>query len=398
MRRPTRRIIAIFCGLAMALIGAAAASAQTDSSSDGDADRLEAAPPPMDPALERGLDSLEPSAREQWPETFAGLWISGEDPDSDSISIAFTEGAEEHVSQLAKSFPYPEMLEPVTVGSSYRDLESLQGEMIDDRELTRDGELSVPDVPPAEYDLDIDLEANQVVATVAEPSEQTRAWFTERYGDDVAVRQGPLAKPSACNSRNDCEPLRGGLRVETPNNTECSIGFAAQRAGNPVVLGSGHCVGGGDPRFHGGTQYGSVADKATFGRVDGARHSVNNPFGITGKVYVDAATKGQAVAQESEWDNLAVGTTVCMSGAVNTNCGTVEGKNASPGYIQNAERFVRATYCSAEGDSGGSVYRSDRAFGIQSGEAGNCGANDTSLFSHIQYVQSRLNANLVFTP
>jgi hypothetical protein len=150
-------------------------------------------PPPLDPALEKSLFKLEPAARQRWPDTFAGLWITGETP-RDEIYITFTENAEENVAALAQDFPYPEMLRPWTFERSLRELEVLQREMGEDRELVAEGELEIPGLPDGRYDLSIDITQNAATATVEELEAETAAWFAERYGDAVVVEEGPLAE------------------------------------------------------------------------------------------------------------------------------------------------------------------------------------------------------------
>ena len=359
----------------------------------------------MDPALQEGLDWLEPRARDEYPNTFAGLWITGENPETDKIKIAFTAGAAAKVAALAEDFPYPEMLEAVTFEVSMTELEELQLEMRDDRELAHDGELEVPDMPGGHFDLDIDVKQNAVVVISDELTEDSREWFEASYGEEVVFEQGPIAEPNqGCTGRNNCAPLRGGLRITDPQDRVCSTAFTATGpAGNRVMLSAGHgCPGGsGSARYHSGVQYGEVLFRRVHGRVDVSRHSVNNPFLTVPRIFITATETNRAVRSMSTWENLVIDAKACKSGAGSQHqCDDIIGKHAMPDYVDSAERFVRTLYCSQDGDSGASVFRNERAHGIHSGNNGvtcNSGGH-RSYVGHIEYALNASNSNLVFTP
>jgi hypothetical protein len=146
--------------------------------------------------LEEAASGLEPTARERWPDSFAGLWI---DHDTGTVKIAFTQDASIKVEQLARLSTHPERLQAVTHERPLADLEELQQRMGDDRELARAGRLSLPGVPGHRYDLGIDVERNAVQVFLENPTAEAIAAFQERYGEDIVFEQG-IGQPDAPTS------------------------------------------------------------------------------------------------------------------------------------------------------------------------------------------------------
>lgn len=313
------------------------------------------------------------------------------------IFIAFTERAKRRVKRLGRKFPKPHRLRAVRVDDSLAALRELQGQMIADRESNpplvpadsvqaRSGprppeEEAPPDERPPEeppdeqpptpirYDLNIDVKRNVVVAIVEQQvTPELAAAFTQRYGVDVVVEQGHLAKPDACDNRFACGPdLRGGLATVLPGSPHpCSTAFNVRNESFVyAILSAGHC---GDPdpdmgadRSHGlpAIQYGQVVDDELASRVDAELHTVGNGFTATKPwIYVSDALKNVPVSRVGKYDELLVGQKVCKSGVGSvTSCGEVLGKHYSPSYVPNGQDFIRTSYCAQSRDSGGAVYR-----------------------------------------
>lgn len=148
------------------------------------------------PALEAAAETLEPRSRELWPDSFAGLWVDvSETGVYYSISVAFTRGAGDKVAQLARGFPEPSLLRPMTFEYSMRELERRQREMGKDRELARAGDLVLGGVRGHCFDLGIDVRRNALVVVLERASPEAVETFKSRYGRDVLVQEGPLAVP-----------------------------------------------------------------------------------------------------------------------------------------------------------------------------------------------------------
>lgn len=363
---------------------------------------------PATPELDISMEQLEPAARLAWPDTFAGIWADETDQNIiTAIWIAFTANAPENVDRLASTFMEPSLLKAKTFDRSLTELENRQRQMIEDRELAKTGDLVLPGVPGGNYDLDIDLLRNAVVVIVEEVSELARQTFETLYGEDVIVQEGDLAVPQC--TRGDCRySLRSGLATGIPNNTPCSTAFTVVRPnGTRNILSAGHCAPAGwsndvgTLRTHGGPQYGNVQAEQQFHRVDAERHSVNSPYDAKAWIYVDHNNKSVSVLDRSSWEGLMKGLDACKSGiATDKSCGPIDGKNYSPTYIPNAERFVRLNACSNYGDSGAGVYRESnpsRVHGILSGGGPpfSCpDSRDYFLFGHIEYALSALGVTL----
>lgn len=388
---------------AVLLIAGAATGAFGQSPADGPTD----SEPTVDPVLDQAIATLEPLARDLWPETFAGLYL-GEGGVGDSIFIGFTTGAQAKVERLAQGFPRPDLLRPVTFDRSLQQLDAKQQQMSDDRELANSGSLNLAGVPGGAYDLDIDVQRNANVVILEDANPIATAAFKARYGEDVIVQEAPLMEPAAC-TRSDCRyELRSGLRTDPPG---CSTAFTVRKPdGTRQLLSAAHC---GNPfgdcrgddvganRRHGGELYGEVRDERCFGRSDVEKHGIRDPFVGRPWIFVDADRRAREVSSTGSWEGLAVGATLCKSGvASGMSCGDVISKFFMPSYVPEGNRFIQATFCVEGGDSGSGVYFGDRAHGVVSGRRTlPCGDPDfSSISGHIEYVEESLDVTVVKVP
>jgi hypothetical protein len=341
----------------------------------------------VDPAQDA---ALEPEARSRWPETFAGLWQVAEG----RVLIAFTANANENVDALRQQFPQAPALVPVTLPRSLAELEALQDRMIADRDGLRPAGV----VPlPEHYDLGIDVIQKTAYAVVEAPDPSAVLAFTSRYGP-VQVRPGPLAEPARCTRRN-CKPtLRAGLAVDDAAG-RCSSAFVARGPnGNLNLLSAAHCgdndVGG--ARYHGGERYGEVVGQQQARRVDAERHSIEAPFTGDQIILVDGSRRARPVTEVSgSWEETRVGRRVCKTGQrTGFTCGKIIDKHVSMDYVPDSGRFIAFKACVKRGDSGGAVFRDQRAYGIVSGATTSVRCKNPdhySVFGHIEYVRNALN-------
>lgn len=383
----------------------------------------------------RAIEALEPEALRRWPQSFAGLWLEG-----DKVFVAFTEHAERRVERLGRDFPKPGRLRAVSVDDSLAALRELQAQMIADRESNpparRFGydrarstrpppDERPPETPPEErppeprpepldYDLEIDIKRNVVVAIVEEAvTPELAAAFTERYGEDAVVEQGLLVEPLACTSRLECTPfLRSGL--QTQGSTNCSTAFNSQIFGGDLVLSAAHC---GDPdadvtadRYHAGMRYGSVVAEQQSGPVDAEVHIVNQPGfdAFSPWIYASGGLKKGKVKLVGSYDGLPVGLFVCKSGVTTgQSCGEVLSKTYSPDdYVPDGVDFIRASVCAEPGDSGAGVYHAygrapyHEALGVLSGSPTlECGdPEDFSTFGHVEFIQDAFTIKILKAP
>jgi len=142
--------------------------------------------------LEEESDRVGGEAATRWPEAFAGAW--GEQPEGDRFYLAFTEGAQAKVDELAESHPCPQLLQAVSPELSMEELVALQDEIHADLELVRAGELDLPAMPEL-FESDIDPSQNAVLIFLPELTPEVADLFTERYGDHVVLEERELGTP-----------------------------------------------------------------------------------------------------------------------------------------------------------------------------------------------------------
>lgn len=386
MKAQSKLLVGVLVNVAMLAAGTSIAVAASDGSGDQEDPRTE---------LDAAIETLEPAALKQWPSTFAGLWLN----DGGTIHIAFTEDAEKKVDELAQGFIKPDLLRAETVRYSLAELESRQSELVSAREAAQNGEAPIEDIAGGDFDLNIDLQENAVVAILPYPTAEAASALQERADGGLLVEGGELTQPEACDTRFECKPnLRSGLGVLNSSGVPCSSAFVVKKlsTGTKNLLSAAHCTG--SSRFNDGEKYGEVQEQQQQGRVDAERHSISeNGFDSIPAIYVNEDWKSRDVTSEGTYAELPIGRDACKSGATtDKSCGRVLSKTFSPSYVDNSERFIQTKYCAQGGDSGAGVYDNERALGVHSGGSpGACSdPGDYSLFGHIEYAQNALDVNV----
>jgi hypothetical protein len=389
-----------------------------------------------------GIESLEPTALSRWPDSFGGIWLSG-----NTLYVAFTDKSRKRMKELrrplitrvrpakgglgkasirrarsrkARNRLLKRRIQAVTVDDSLLSLRQLEARMIADRDAPPPPSIVV--LPRPRYDLEVDVQRNSVVVTTPSATPQLADQLRQTYGD-VIVEQGPLLEPQPCNSRDDCPPfLRSGLRSVAESGSSCSLAFnVLYEPGVTGMLSAAHCgtpdADLGDDRLINGAVYGQVVAEQQSGQLDAELHSVGNGYiSLFPMIYRSSSDYAAIVGEVGTYDELLIGSTVCKSGwKTEETCGPVLSKTVSPSYIPGGNSFIKADYCSEGGDSGAGVYRSFQrqkpnkkkpvtryeALGIHSG-----GAKDTpcsspqhfAVFGHIEFVQSGLGLKVLSNP
>ena len=386
------------------------------------AHHIELGPPTTGKPLDVALANLESDARERWPDTFGGIWGSG-NTDRTRIVVAFTDEARENVETLREAFPEPDLLEPIEVSHSLAELEATQLRLIADREAARGGVSQVEGLDSANYDLDVDRRRNVAVMIIPPDSDRDldalRQEVASTYGEVVVVEEGPTAEPRACASRFKCgSQLRAGLGVQfimagTATASHCTSAFVVTRPGGAIqMLSAGHCgdYANGNPdignaRYHRGSiapanLYGSVQDQYEGGRVDAERHSIGNGFWGNPWTYLSDPYQAVPVKSVGTWAGIMIyGGELCKGGATSGyTCGIVTSKEYSPGYIPNGNRFLALAAYSAPGDSGSPfLWAGTHAEAILSGGgSGACGC--WTIAGHIEYADEKLGVYPMLSP
>lgn len=342
--------------------------------------------------VDDAVSAVQPDLAARWPATFGGVWV---DTTTFDVRVAFTADAAANVAAVAATFPFPEVLRPVTVERSYRDLRALQDLLRDDRAALT--------AAYGAFDLDVDVPRNQVVLRLAAVTDDARRRLAAAYGTALRVEAG-LSRPNAC-APSACHPwMYGGLDIDH-GTSGCTGGFTAAIGSYRYVLSAGHCYEqtGVAEVTHDGSYYGSVTAWRVSGRVDAERVRRLDPvWRESSKFYVwDETPRG--VTAYRTYANTAVGTYVGKTGRTTTTTrGYIKSVSYAPWYVANSSSFVTADYCAGPGDSGGPVWSGTTAFGLHSGSIpGSCRAGSGmatgsyGIFGAIEFALSAMATTLL---
>lgn len=354
--------------------------------------------------LETAAMALQPTVSEQWPDTFGGMWLKA-GGGAPGLVVAFTTEAETKLASLMADFAYPELISAVTVELSRADLQALQSKLIADRTQLLDGD-QTDDVPQAivdtggSYTLGIRDSLNSVMVYLPEVTSELRDAFEQAYGHNVVLEERVI-EPIACTI-NDCRyELRGGIKIQPAASTTayCSSAFAAFSPNNYYLLSAAHCSG--TQRYHAGEHFGRVTDEAFGGYVDVERlyRPVPSQWYVGAGIRIDG-TDIRPIYYHITWANTAENTWIGKSGArTDTTRGYIIDKNISIPDIPGSSRFILAELCARPGDSGGSVFRNNTAYGIVSaGQEAPCNENSVMAFGNIVYALNAMQLQLLASP
>lgn len=349
--------------------------------------------------LERASIGIEPMLIEAFPDTFAGMWLETEG--SPGLTVALTKGAEAALPVIRSMFAIPEAVRTVGVEHSLADLLALQRRLMLDRSALQAEALPlVHALAPTggNYDLDVDTHRNTVVVHLEDRTDALASAFAELYGTEMLTVEGNRGSPHC--SISDCRyTLRGGLRVEDRYGSDCTSGFSAVSGSTYFMLSAAHCSSA-PARHHAGEYYGSVDRELEYGRVDAERHyrPWPSPWYISASILVDS-TDIRPIRYHISWENTARGTWVGKSGEeTGTTRGHITSKYHSPWWVADSNRFLKAEYCTEVGDSGGPVFNTNTAYGINSGGV-ECSHPDAwGTFGNVVYAKDALGVSILASP
>lgn len=205
-------------------------------------------------------------------------------------------------------------------------------------------------------------------------------------------------------------PLRGGIGI-TASGVRCSAAFNVRSIsdGKRYLLSAGHCNTGGtwQTRFTNGDIHDiGPTHNAYFNSTgDGMIIRVNNPTGWNPKPWVfvtgDSGTTRDETYTIASSGGTSIGMSVCMTGRRDgTECGVVI-DNDTPGAGGVLHVAEVDGGCIRGGDSGGSVYRRNTAYGIVHGGVFPGGDNNycsiTWFYQGVRGAMDKLNVRLVTT-
>lgn len=222
--------------------------------------------------------------------------------------------------------------------------------------------------------------------------------------------------PPSCD-RTGCHTTRGGIRIFSANNGDCTTGFAVVDGSDEDWVTAAHCV---DPDpvvelqgyfLRASGSYPSHFDHTTRANIgpDQSRNTANGSRSeqveigetdqlVTNRVYIDAASPGQLITSVESTTTLSYNDRVCVSGkSSGYRCGLVtDPSDTSQINGTSYSDQVRATYVSTNGDSGAPVvmqYQRSRAVSIHSG--GNTGDKASSKAGNLWSMDSGTGVYIV---
>lgn len=339
---------------------------------------------------------------------FGGIWI---DQDAGGIVyVSFTDNAERYRPRIEAMLSEPQNLRLQRVSFSEAELDALHTRIGSEVDRLRQEGIEVREIATA-----TDRNTVQIGVTSADP--RTVSNLENRYGPDrvevyqaetvdEAVPPGTLSGNDTAGTRyNDYPPLRGGLYMDDFLNYSCTMGFAAQNSNGfrQYMVTAGHCIR--KSRNMNGINWRHSA--VTIGANDLETYTNNsqcdcgtvllnagvmndNSIYLNSGSYRDVTTI-EVTTQDSQ------GQSICMSGVTSgVVCGTVESRNVT--VLADGKSFPdqrRASFVARDGDSGGPVYRNERAVGIV---AFRLTSNNNKLaYSHVGYIQSYLSGVYIKT-
>ncbi|MGA7436439.1 MAG: hypothetical protein WBW44_12595 [Solirubrobacterales bacterium] len=145
-------------------------------------------------------------AEQQWPEEFAGVWISYVTPpdyDSDGLpadarfNFAFTDDAESKVEELRVAYPSSHLYVAHQHQFSKKQLYAAQTEAVADMRSHAEGTLAIPGPDFEWYGAGTYLIQNRVEVHVSSVSTQLEQWGLDRYGPMVVFQESLPIVPLA---------------------------------------------------------------------------------------------------------------------------------------------------------------------------------------------------------
>lgn len=321
--------------------------------------------------------------------SFAGLYI--DQAAGGVVDIAFTDDPSFHVDMLASpAIGLPTRTRQVAVSEA--DLLELNKIVAYDRAALADLGIQANEVYP-------DIRTNVVMIGVEPFTPAVVQTLHERYGEAIEVYEASPADPTTCTDRNNCPgpPLRGGLQLYDPG---CTTAFLGVYNGYHVILSAGHCanlVPGGHIYQHpNNTAIGNIGTmlKETYyngSTADAMVIRVQSSYASNRVYYTPSSWFGMATTQTTSQE--VIGQAVCQSSRVsNYTCGTLYAKGFSITYTDGTTLYDQrsATYTVNSGDSGGPVFYTTQARGVQSG----VNTAGRAIYSHITNVKSAIGMTI----
>jgi hypothetical protein len=341
MNRISGRLVATMATVTMGALsplGVGAVSATGGSAGAG-------ASTPGHLTLQDATANLSTTLASGAPDSFAGLWVTGDG----LVHVGMT-AVDASAARILHSFRYPAALR-ITTGEKFTHalLQNVLSRISGDRrEQERSGvQVSV---------VYIDQEADVVAVGVGSDMPQARRYLADHYpGAMVRLEQRGALHEADCLSRSVCTgTLQGGIEIDS-TTASCSSGVVAGALTNTkVLITAGHCFPGGTLVSQGSTTpIGNVQVREYSGQLDGEVISINT---VVWQPSSCEYTSGPCANRADRGINVSVGDPDCKAGiTTGYMCGSITATGATIN-VSNGPQLTNqniANLCSLPGDSGG---------------------------------------------
>lgn len=382
MRRSALTLVAVVC--AGTLVAGAETSLGAPASQPQPPTSL---PTPIPTALVNRIEEALQSAPSALGKGFSGAWV---DPASQRVYVAFSDsGALERIKgdpslTFLAGDPQVTFIQNKFSSSELDNILNVTAERLN-RLLAPGrwtgsgaaGQLStdngpwpfVASVNSQDNVVDVNIQASNQAIVEAELGAELRQ-------GSVRLRfTVPSQQTKACFGRDNCTPIRGGLKLfNNSGQWECSTGFAMKNPATSVRFMStaSHCAG--TPWYHNGVYIGPTAWTLDSGNVDGKVIAIANDR---------LAQPNNSILRGGNWDtritskiaspsSSLVGNYLCSEGSGGgTRCGTLLSYNST---FNGRPGFGQINNAACPGDSGSPIVNnsSNRAYGILKGGPPGC--------------------------
>jgi streptogrisin C len=302
---------------------------------------------------------------------------------------------------LASHLPAGVTARVVSVKNSRADLEALKERIWADRSALATVGIDLQSAA-------LDIRNNQVLVEVEGLTEQATAELVSRYGS-VGTTENEAGEADACNSRTDCAPMKGGLRIVVVGHSTiwCTSGFNVRLAGTTTmrVLTAGHCLstapGGITAGWsHHGVQFGTGKNSTWANNANADAGLISQgALTIDNQMYGVSSADIRSVRGWMAISGQNVGDYLCRSGAASGFwCGniTLEDRVKDVELRSINHQWV-VNFDAIPGDSGAPYFTTasgvTTAWGIHSDSTDANPPGGSAWYSPIPWVQSTLQAS-----
>lgn len=275
-----------------------------------------------------------------------GVWLEW-DPLRVIVGVADNPGPD--VASAIESFPFPDLLRVTPTPTDVRSLLATSDELVALRDR---GALPL-------FDVGLDMEASKVVIYLRpQDVDLLREVVNGVSGDlldNVRIEATGTSQPTTAGGGN----LANG----------CSSAFMIKSSATSFgVLSAGHSGCNGSTTYLSGNITTTALHASAFGYRDRVLQKLSSGS-PSNDLYISISPYIRDITSARYWNTLVVNDLACKQvRTTGYGCGKIKDKYYKPSYIPSSDRFLRMDIACDSGDSGGSWFYNNAAYGVQSGK------------------------------